>query len=416
MFEPLVYAISGILKAWHLAVAAVPGVSVSAAWTASVILLLITVRTALLPFAYRQLLMGRKTVNLRPEFTAIKKRWSRSADPMAPQYQKWAMRELREKHGISAWAGIIPPLVQIPVFIGLFRMLRRMAGAGAHGPDGVTESVGFLSGDEVREFASAQFAGIPLPAYPAMSAEEFAELGTTFGEVIALCLPLIIAAAAFTGINMAISINRLRRTLDHGSRFMRGTYKYLIAVTGFAVAFPLLFGLFGPASLAIIVYWVCNNLWTMTQNAVITIILERRHPLTPEFRALRDQVRDARRGDRDMAKRHRREARASRRRALVGTLRTPSARDELWAAHRAMLAERESAAKAARDRELQQQMKVRQVRQLARLLRPVSQGDLPTMDGSVPVNSAWRRSGAPVPEPLPRRKRILMKIAARRRK
>ena len=96
MLEPLVFVISGILKAWHLAVAAVPGVSVSAAWTASVILLLITVRMALLPFSYRQLSMGRKTVNLRPQFAAIRAKYSRSVDPNAPKYQRWAMQELRE--------------------------------------------------------------------------------------------------------------------------------------------------------------------------------------------------------------------------------------------------------------------------------------------------------------------------------
>ena len=394
MLEPLVFVISGILKAWHLAIAAVPGVSVSAAWTASVILLLITVRMALLPFSYRQLSMGRKTVNLRPQFAAIRAKYSRSVDPNAPKYQRWAMQELREKHGISFWAGLVPPLVQIPVFIGLFRMLRRMANAGAHGSDQVAEGVGFLSGAEVRKFASATFSGVPLPAYPAMPEAQFAELGTTFAAVISVCAPLIFAAATFTGINMAISINRLRRTLDHGSRFMRGTYKYLVGATFFAVAFPLFFGFLGPAPLAIIVYWVCNNLWTMSQNAIITIILERRHPLTPEFRALRDRTRDARRDDRAKRARDRREARASRWRAVAGTIRNPSRRADLWDAHRTMLAEREAAAKAVRDAQLQKRAKVHQVRQLARLLRADSQGDLPSLGGATPVNDAWRRSPA----------------------
>lgn len=392
LLEPLVFVISGILKAWHLAIAAVPGVSVSAAWTASVILLLITVRLALLPIAYRQLLMGRKTVNLRPQFAAIRQKYSRSIDPNAPKYQKWAMQELRERHGINVWTGLIPPLVQIPVFIGLFRMLRRMANAGAHGSDGVTESVGFLSGSEVREFTSATFAGVPLPAYIAMPQPQFAELGTTFSEVIAVCAPLIFAAATFTGINMAISVNRLSRTLDHGSRFMRGTYKYLVTMTFFAVAFPLFFGFFGPAPLAIVVYWVCNNLWTMSQNAIITIILERRHPLTPEFKALRDKTRTARRDDRSRRASARREARSSRWRALAGTIRQPSRRAELWDAHRAHLAERDAAAKAIADKQRAQKAKIHQTRQLARLLRADSQGDLPSLGGDTRVNEAWRRS------------------------
>ena len=395
MLEPLVFLISGILKAWHLAIAAVPGVSVSAAWTASVILLLITVRLALLPIAYQQLLMGRKTVNLRPQFAAIRDKYSRSIEPNAAKYQKWAMQELRERNGISTWTGLIPPLVQIPVFIGLFRMLRRMANAGAHGSQGATESVGFLSGDEVREFTSATFAGVPLPAYIAMPEPQLAELGTTFADVFAVCAPLIVAAATFTGINMAISINRLRRTLDHGSRFMRGTYKYMVTMTFFAVSFPLLFGFLGPAPAAIVVYWVCNNLWTMSQNAIITIILERRHPLTAEFKALRDHTRDARRDDRSKKAKGRREARSSRWRALAGTIRQPSRRTELWDAHRTFLADRDAAAKAVTDRQRAQQAKIHQTRQLARLLRADSQGRLPNLEGNTRINEAWRRSAPP---------------------
>ena len=175
---------------------------------------------------------------------------------------------------------------------------------------------------------------------------------------------------------------------------MRGTYKYLVGATFFAVAFPLFFGFLGPAPLAIIVYWVCNNLWTMSQNAIITIILERRHPLTPEFRALRDRTRDARRDDRAKRARDRREARASRWRAVAGTIRNPSRRADLWDAHRTMLAEREAAAKAVRDAQLQKRAKVLQVRQLARLLRADSQGELPSLGGTTHVNEAWRRSPA----------------------
>lgn len=391
MLEPLVFLISAILKAWHLLVAAIPGISTSVAWTASVILLLITVRAALVPTAYKQLLVGRKSVNLRPEFAAIKNKYARSADPNAPKYAKWAIQELQRTHDISLWSGLIPPLVQIPVFIGLYRMLRRMADAGIHGPTAEVAGVGTLSGDEVRDFASATFFGVPLPAYVSMNPVQLAELGTDFSSVISLCAPLILMAATFTGINMAISITRLRRTLDHGSRFMRGTYKYLIGVTGFAIAFPLFFGIFGPAPLAIIVYWVCNNLWTMSQNAIITIILERKYPLTPEFRAMRDQVRDARVRERTTRKLNRRQAAASRRTAIIGSILRPSTRTELWKSHRDMLDARDAAAREQINRQKQQQLAIAHTRQLARLLRADAQGQLPSFDAKTPVNQGYRR-------------------------
>lgn len=390
MLEPLVFVISGVLKLWHIAVSAIPGVSESAAWMASIILLLITVRSALLPFSYRQLLMGRKSVNLRPQFAAIRQRYANNADPNAPKYQKWAMQELRERNGISFWAGLVPPLVQIPVFIGLFRMLRGVAIAGSHGSDHVSGGVGFLSDGEVREFAATTFAGIPLPAYVAMPEEQLAHLGTTRVDVIGIAFPLVIAAATFTGLNMAISINRLRRTLDHNSRFMRGTYKYLIGATLVAIIFPLFFGLFGPSPMAIVVYWVCNNLWTMTQNAAITLFLERKYPLTDDFKKLRDATRDARRNYRRAKVADRRSARASRWRAVAGTVRSPGRRSELWAAHRAMLAEQKERAQAATVKQRNLRRKVLQTRQLARLLRADSQGQLPSLNAGARVNGAYR--------------------------
>ena len=79
---------------------------------------------------------------------------------------------------------------------------------------------------------------------------------------------------------------------------------------------------------------------------------------------------------------------------MAGTIRNPSRRADLWDAHRTMLAEREAAAKPVRDAQLLKRAKVLQVRQLARLLRADSQGDLPSLGGTTHVNEAWRRSPA----------------------
>ncbi|MDN6325138.1 MAG: hypothetical protein L0J70_06990, partial [Corynebacterium sp.] len=63
--EFIEYPVSAVMKLWHMALTAM-GVADATAWTASIALLVLTVRLFLVPFAYLAYRSTRVLVNLRP--------------------------------------------------------------------------------------------------------------------------------------------------------------------------------------------------------------------------------------------------------------------------------------------------------------------------------------------------------------
>lgn len=88
-------------------------------WGISIILLTIVVKGVTLPLTLKQYANMRKMRELQPEMEALKKKY---ADDKAKQSQE--MQALFQRHGTSPLAGCFPMLVQFPVWIALYAMIR----------------------------------------------------------------------------------------------------------------------------------------------------------------------------------------------------------------------------------------------------------------------------------------------------
>ncbi|MGP9725561.1 membrane protein insertase YidC [Corynebacterium sp. AOP40-9SA-29] len=376
--EFIEYPVSAVMKLWHMALTAM-GVADATAWTASIALLVLTVRLFLVPFAYRAYRSTRVLVNLRPALHALDEEYrNRLSQPERRELLK-KRRELQLANGYRVRDGCVPALIQIPFFIGLYRILLQVARptdleAASH------PGIGALSGDDVAHFLDADILGVPLAAYSTMTDEQFAFLGITSSEVFTFALPLCITASVFTTLNMAYSIYRNWLTLDENNGTSRALFKMLFFLAPVAILVPIVFGLAGPAPAAIMCYWVMNNLWTMTQNISLHLVLDRKVPYSEEFRAHRAEVGAARKARRAEIKdagrslRERSRARSARIKELDATLHRSSltsVRDDATAERDRLVAEEtadqestekilkreklERAARRTRQRELQRQ-------------------------------------------------------------
>lgn len=293
----LIYPVSVVMTFWHRILTGVLGVSDATAWAVSIVLLVLTVRLFLLPFAYRQFKSTRFLVNLRPRVAALEAEFADRHDPGAAREKLRRQRELQREGGYRMRDGCVPALIQVPFFLGLYQLLLRISRPGDleatehHG-------VGVLDGQDVGHFLDASVAGVPLPAYSVMSDEQFAFLGTTASDVFHLALPLCIAASVFTTANFGYSLYRNWLTLDHNSALAISLFRGMWLLLPVLTLFPLIFGLGGPAPVAIMCYWVMNNLWTLAQSLGLHLTLDRIVPYTPEFMEHRDRMRDARRARR----------------------------------------------------------------------------------------------------------------------
>jgi YidC/Oxa1 family membrane protein insertase len=101
---------------------------------------------------------------------------------------------------VNPLGGCLPVLVQVPVFIGLFHVLREFE-------PGKTQNYIFGAA-EVESFNAASLFGAKLGAWVTMGADQLEALGTSMANMIIVMIPLMIAAGVFTHITARHSVAR----------------------------------------------------------------------------------------------------------------------------------------------------------------------------------------------------------------
>lgn len=303
MLELFAYPVSVVLKAWHLLLTDVFGVDPSPAWIISVVLLVFTVRGLLFPFAWMQKRSAHRSVLMRPEKAELDRRYGRSAQPEDVIALRDATKELHERHGFNPFVGCVPPLIQIPVVLGLYRLLlwiSRPELLGTHGNS--SGGVGVLTGEDVASFEQARLFDVPLPAYIAMSDERLAALGTNSAAVWDVIFPFVLVAVFFTTANLLVSNYFNYRYMNWASTAMRVLFRIMLVLAVVMPFFILRLGTHGPLPFALVLYWVTGNLWTALQTIVLNLVIRRRWPEGEEHRELRradrQELIDARRARR----------------------------------------------------------------------------------------------------------------------
>ena len=84
--------------------------------------LVVTVRLILFPLFVKQVKSQRAMQELQPEIQKLRKQYGSDRQGMSQ-----AMMALQKERGVNPLAGCLPILPQIPVFLSLFHVLRRLA-------------------------------------------------------------------------------------------------------------------------------------------------------------------------------------------------------------------------------------------------------------------------------------------------
>lgn len=260
------YPVSGIMWLWYKLFALVLGPTNFFAWALSVVFLVFSLRALLYKPFVRQIRTTRQMQELQPQIKALQKKYGKDRQRMALEMQK-----LQKEHGFNPILGCLPMLAQIPVFIGLFHVLRSFNRTGGFGigaqhlPVDVNRSLPnyFFSAEDVGHFLDANLFGAPLGAW--MTQSTGLEAFTQFGHfsrpaLIAVGVPVMIAAGIATYFNSRASISRQspEAAANPQTAIMNKLALYVFPL-GVVVGGPFL-------PLAIILYWFANNVWTFGQQ------------------------------------------------------------------------------------------------------------------------------------------------------
>src|SRR3954462_4548400 len=250
---------------WYKAFSFVLGPSNFFAWGLSVMFLVFTLRAILYKPFVRQIRTTRQMQELQPQIKALQKKYGKDRQRMALEMQK-----LQKEHGFNPILGCLPMLAQIPVFLGLYHVLRSFNrtqggfGQPKLSPE-LNRSLGnyVFSPTDVAHFLDANLFGAPLGA--TMIQKTGLDAFTEFNRpsVIAVGVPLMIAAGVATYFNSRASVARQSpEAAANPQTAMMNKLALYVFPLGVVVGGP-----FFP--LAIIMYWVANNIWTFGQQHVV---------------------------------------------------------------------------------------------------------------------------------------------------
>jgi YidC/Oxa1 family membrane protein insertase len=238
IFQPLIDVFESVLVFFHSHL----GVS----WGFSIVLLTVCVRALLIPLTVKQFGSMQRLQQLQPQLKALQAKYKDDKE----RQQQEMMRFYRENK-VNPLGSCLPMVAQIPVFIGLFYMLRKsLRGDICPGIQAAFR----------QSYAAKHHISLHAAASQTTQCGPHGGAGFLFVSDLtnkAAGATLVVLIVLYIGSQLASSLMMSSATMDPTQR------KIMLFM-------PLIFVLFVinfPAG--VLVYWITTNTWTMAQQFVI---------------------------------------------------------------------------------------------------------------------------------------------------
>jgi YidC/Oxa1 family membrane protein insertase len=269
IFQPLISVFASVIKFFHD--------NVGLSWGWSIVLLTICVRMVMIPLTIKQFHSMRRLQMHQPEMKALQQKYKGDK-----QRQQQEMMKFYKENNVNPMASCLPMVLQLPVFISLFYMLRKNLRADICPKIQQMFQAHYATAHHIVATSSAALGQtIQCTYYHA----HYAGAGFLFinditneahGATLIVLLILYVATQAVSTMIMSAP------TMEKSQRQMM-------------MAMPLLFVLFiirFPAGL--LVYWITTNGWTMVQQFALKRIVGPPPVATPVMVA--EEFREAEQG------------------------------------------------------------------------------------------------------------------------
>jgi YidC/Oxa1 family membrane protein insertase len=255
IMTPLYYLVSVALVGWHKVFGAIFGAESGISWVLSIIGLTVVIRAALIPLFVKQIKSSRNMQLLQPKVKELQKKYGHDREKLTQE----TMALYRET-GTNPFSSCLPIIVQMPIFLALFRLLSKAAGGHGHG---------VLTDHDAKLFAHAPIFGGTISSSFTKSSGEVSV------QIVAICLVLAMTATTFLTQRQLMSKNMPADALSGPYAQQQKLLLYVL---------PLVFAVGGIAfPIGVLLYWTTSNLWTMGQQ--FYVIRNNPAPNTEAFRA-----------------------------------------------------------------------------------------------------------------------------------
>jgi YidC/Oxa1 family membrane protein insertase len=252
IMAPLYWITSLIMTGFHSVFSQLLGPDSGWAWVLSIIGLTLVIRAALIPLFVKQIKSSRNMQLLQPKVKELQKKYGHDRERLAQETMK-----LYKETGTNPFASCLPILLQMPIFLALFRLIDQ----AAHG-----KAKGVLTSEQVDQLQEARIFG-------ARIADSFTNADGEVGvQILAAVLVLAMTATTFLTQKQLMSKNMPPDA-------MTGQYaqqqKMLLYVL------PVVFAVGGIAFPIGVLFWtMCQQFYVIRNNPA---------PGTPAAKAKQDR-------------------------------------------------------------------------------------------------------------------------------
>jgi YidC/Oxa1 family membrane protein insertase len=249
LLNPLYIAVSWVLLRWHQLFSTFMDGTGGLSWALSIGMLVITIRVLLFRFTIKTVHNQRKMQEMQPKISALREKYKNDRQTLSQE-----MMKLQREEGFNPVAGCLPILLQAPIFISLFHVLRLVGTDRAH----FLHDEYHWTGDEVSSAGAAKLFGAPIAA-AFRTASQFPNANQAATHVVAMIL--IICMCLATYITQRQIMARSGQVLDGQQAMIQKLLLYGMPISLFVSGFLFPIG--------VLLYWFTNNLWTMGQQFYI---------------------------------------------------------------------------------------------------------------------------------------------------
>lgn len=263
MMQPLYWAVSGLVVLFFRLFSPILGHD-GFAWALAIICLTVSVRTLLIPLFVRQINTSRSMQLIQPKVAELQKRYGSDRERLGQETMK-----LYKEEGVNPTASCLPLLLQMPIFLSLFRVLEGVASGHVRGhffkvnPDLVSS----------LQNASIFGAGLAKRVFPI----------TPFGATQVVGIVLVIS---MVGVLFVTQLQLLRKNMPPEALVgpMAQQQKMMLYL------FPAIY-LFSATviPIGVLIYWLASNLWTLGQQYLL--IRNNPAPNTPAYLEWEERMR-----------------------------------------------------------------------------------------------------------------------------
>jgi YidC/Oxa1 family membrane protein insertase len=265
----LYVAVSWVMLRWHDLFDAI-GLGKNWSWALSVVFLVITARLLLFRLFVKQVHYQRNMQKMQPKIQKLREKYKNDRAELNRQ-----MMKLQQEEGFNPLSGCLPMFLQIPVFLGLYHVLRHLSNSnalcqsGSHAP---ILSLYTFSRADTCQASTAKIFDAPLAASFHDSSKIITGLGGDPTSTRVVLVVLLIISAVATLVTQ-LMVRASATTTPEGTaatvqRLMMWVIPIGVLASGLLFNFPL----------GVLLYWFTSNLWTLAQQGYII----RYHPPTEE--------------------------------------------------------------------------------------------------------------------------------------